>query len=131
MKYSEEQGISSDRSSKLLMFFGLTSCIARLLAGCVCDLKCINPCFVFQVGGCIAGASVLVLTMAQSYVLFVLCSIFFGVGNGIVVTTGNLLFLTCVDEKRRASAFGLANCLSSFAIASAPPFAGRFDINDI
>ncbi|KAL9954120.1 hypothetical protein ACROYT_G041618 [Oculina patagonica] len=124
VKYSEEQGISPDNASRLLMFYGLTSCIARLLAGRLCDLKCINPRFVFQVGGCISGASVLLVTVARSYLPFVLCSIFFGLGNGVIVTTSNLIFLTCLDVKRRASAFGLANCLSSFAIASAPPFAG-------
>ena len=113
------------------MFYGLTSCFARLLAGRVCDLTWINHRLVFQVGGCIGGVSVILVTVAQSYVPFVLCSVFFGLGNGIIVTTSNLIFLTCVDVERRASAFGLANCLSSFALASAPPFAGRFERHKI
>ena len=124
VKYSEEQGIPPDNSARLLMFYGLTSCISRLLAGRVCNLSWVNPHFVFQVGGCICGVSVLLFTVARSYLPFVLCSVLFGLGDGCIVTTSNLIFLTCVDVKRRASAFGLANCLSSFVIASAPPFAG-------
>ena len=127
MKYSEEQGISPDNSARLLMFYGLASCIARLLAGRVCNLRWVSPHFVFQVGGCVSGVSVLLFTVAQSYLSFALCSASFGLRNGAIVTTSNLIFLTCVDAKRRASAFGLANCLTSFAIASAPPFAGKFN----
>ena len=126
MKYAEEQGLSPDNSARLLMFYGLGSCIARLLAGRVCNLTWVNPHFVFQIGGCISGVSVLLFTVARNYLSFVLCSVSFGLGNGSVVTTSNLIFLTCVDVKRRASAFGLANCLTSFVIASAPPFAGKF-----
>ena len=119
--------MSPDNSARLLMFYGLASCIARLLAGRVCNLTWVNPHFVFQVGGCISGVSVLLFAVARSYLSLVLCSVSFGLGNGSVVTTSNLIFLTCVDVKRRASAFGLANCLTSFAIASAPPFAGKFE----
>lgn len=128
VKYSEEQGIPPDNSARLLMFYGLGSCIARLLAGCVCNIRWVNPHFVFQVGSCVGGVSVLLFTVARSYLSFALCSVSFGLGNGSVVTTSNLIFLTCVDAKRRASAFGLANCLTSFVIASAPPFAGKFTL---
>lgn len=127
VKYSEEKGVSPDNSASLLMFYGLASCIARLLAGRVCNLRWVSPHFVFQVGGFASGVSVLLFTVAQSYLSFLLCGVSFGLGNGTVVTTCNLIFLTCVDVKRRASAFGLANCLTSFAIASAPPFAGEFE----
>ena len=93
----------------------------------MCNLRWVNPRFVLQVGGFASGVSVLLFTVARSYLSFLLCSVSFGLGNGTVVTTSNLIFLTCVDVKRRASAFGLANCLTSFAIASAPPFAGEFE----
>ncbi|KAL9954126.1 hypothetical protein ACROYT_G041624 [Oculina patagonica] len=49
---------------------------------------------------------------------------FFGVGAGTSVTTSNLIFLTCVDKQRRASAFGLASCLGSLSILTSPPLAG-------
>ncbi|KAJ7330729.1 hypothetical protein OS493_021658 [Desmophyllum pertusum] len=124
VKYSEEQGNSPDSSSRLLMFYGLTSCFARLLAGRVCDLTWINHRLVFKlVAVLVVYLSFLSPWRKAMFPLFYAAS-FSGLGNGIVVTTSNLIFLTCVDVERRASAFGLANCLSSFALASAPPFAG-------
>ncbi|KAJ7385180.1 hypothetical protein OS493_017557 [Desmophyllum pertusum] len=45
-------------------------------------------------------------------------------GAGISIATSNLIFLTCVDPGRRASAFGLASCLGSLSILSSPPLAG-------
>ena len=126
VKYSEEQGISPDNSARLLMFYGLSSCIARVLAGRVCDLTWVNPHFVFQVGSFIAALSIILVPLAQSYIHFLVCSLCFGLGGGISITTSNLIFLTCVDERRRASAFGLASFMASFSILSSPPLAGKF-----
>jgi len=126
VKYSEEQGICPDNSAKLLMFYGLSSCIARLLAGRVCDLTWVNSHYVFQVGNFIAALSIIFAPLARSYIHFLVCSLFFGVGAGISISTSNLIFLTCVDERRRASAFGLASCLASFSVLSSPPLAGKF-----
>ena len=126
MKYAEEEGMSSGRSSRLLMYFGLVSCIARLITGRLCDLTWINLHHVFQVGGFISAIAVTVFPVAHNYSLFVLFTVMLGVGQGIIITTSNLTFLTCVDNKRRASAFGLANCLTSFATVSSPPLAGKF-----
>jgi len=106
------------------MFIGLASCISRLAAGVLCNLKSINPRFVFQVGGFLSAVSVFLFTIECSYSLLVLFSLLFGLGQGILVTTSNLTFLTCVDNKRRASAFGLANCLTSSAVILSPPLAG-------
>ena len=126
MKYSEEQGFSPDNSARLLMFYGLASCIARLLAGRVCDLTWVNPHYVFQAGNFIAALSVIFTPLAWSYVNFLVCALFLGLGTGISISTSNLIFLTCVDERRRASAFGLASCLASFSVLSGPPLAGKF-----
>ncbi|KAJ7369308.1 hypothetical protein OS493_039875 [Desmophyllum pertusum] len=124
VKYSEEEGISPGSSSRLLMFYGLTSCFARLVTGRVCNLTWINPHFVFQVGSFIAALSVIFVTLARSYIGFLSCSVLFGLGAGISIATSNLIFLTCVDPGRRASAFGLASCLGSLSILSSPPLAG-------
>ena len=108
------------------MYFGLASCIARLVAGCVCDLTRVNPRYVFQVGSLITAVSVILLPLANSQTRFILCSVFFGVGNGITLTSMNVVLLNCVEAKRRASAFGLANFLSSFSVLSSPPLIGKF-----
>ena len=126
VKYAEEQGLPADSSSRLLMYFGLASCIARLVAGCVCDLTRVNPRYIFQVGSLITAVSVILLPLANSQTRFILCSVSFGVGNGITLTSMNVVLLNCVEAKRRASAFGLANFLSSFSVLSFPPLIGKF-----
>ena len=92
----------------------------------MCNLKFINSKFVFQVGAIISAVAVILFTVAHDYSIFLLCNIFFGVGQGILITAANLIILTCVDIERRASAFGLANFLTSLAILSSPPLAGKF-----
>ena len=108
------------------MTIGLASCVGKLVAGFVCNVTCIEPRYVFQVGSFVTAVSVILFTVVHSYGLFVFLSAFFGVAQGAVVATSNLIFLTCVDNKRRASSFGLAGCLTSLAILSSPPFAGKF-----
>ena len=109
------------------MTTGLASCIGRLVAGFVCNLKFVNPRYVFQVSSFVTAVSVILFTVVPSYGLFVFLSALFGVAQGAVTATSNLIFLTCVDNKRRASAFGLASCLTSLAILTSPPFAGKFE----
>ena len=58
------------------MFYGLASCIARMLAGPVCNLTRINPRYVFQVGSLIAAVSVVLLPLPNSQTCFILCSVF-------------------------------------------------------
>ena len=108
------------------MTTGIASCVGKLVAGFVCNVKFIDPRYVFQVGSFTNAVSVILFTVVHSYGLFVFASALFGVGQGAVAATSNLIFLTCVDNKRRASAFGLASCLTSLAILSSPPFAGKF-----
>lgn len=108
------------------MYFGLTSSIARLVTCRVCDLTRVNPRYVFQVGSLIAAVSVILLPWANSQTRFILCSGFFGLRNGVTLTSLNVVLLTCVEAKRRASAFGLANFLSSFSVLSSPPLIGKF-----
>lgn len=107
------------------MFDGLSSCIARIITGFICNVKFINPCFVYQAGAFTTGLSFVLFTTATSYFWFALFSVFSGLGMGITIMTSNLILLTCVDNERRATAFGLANCLASFAQLASPPFAGN------
>lgn len=124
VKYAQEQGISFAPASRLLMYDGLSSCIARIVTGFVCNVKFINPCFVYQAGAFTTALSFVLFTAATSYSWFALFSVFSGLGKGITIMTSNLILLTCVDNERRATAFGLVNCLASFAHLASPPFAG-------
>ena len=108
------------------MIFGITSCATRVTAGRLCDIRAIKPVNVFQVGALIVSVAVLMFGGPSTYVPFVVISVFYGIGDGISLTVGNLLLLTTVEPKRRASAFGLANMLISVSVATGAPLAGTY-----
>lgn len=116
--------ISADKSSKLLMIFGVVSCVMRVIAGRLCDIRGVKAIHVFQIGVLVIGLAVLMLGVASTFVHFVVISLFYGIGDGISVTVSNLLLLTTVEPHKRASAFGLANFLISISIATGAPLAG-------
>lgn len=118
MRHCEDLGIPADKSSKLLMVYGLTSYVMRIITGRLCDMKGINPIYVFQFGMLTSGVAVMLFGVPSSYVPLTVISAFFGVGDGTSLTAGNLLLLTTVEPKKRASPFGLANMLISISIAT-------------
>lgn len=118
MRHCEDLGIPADKSSKLLMVYGLTSYVMRIITGRLCDMKGINPIYVFQFGMLTSGVAVMLFGVPASYVPLTVISAFFGVGDGTSLTAGNLLLLTTVEPKKRASPFGLANMLISISIAT-------------
>ena len=117
------------------MFYGLTSCIARLLAGRVCVIYRGSTLTLF-----FKSLAALVVCLSF-YLLWAMLSPFCVMQRVLGVFCFVLAekrchshnkqpdFLNlCKCVKRIASAFVLANCLiTSFAICSAPPFAGKFE----
>ncbi|XP_073247572.1 monocarboxylate transporter 10-like [Porites lutea] len=124
VRHCEDLNISADKSSKLLMIFGVVSCVTRVTAGRLCDIRGVKAIHVFQIGVLVIGLAVLMLGVASTFVHFVFISVFYGIGDGISVTVSNLLLLTTVEPQKRASAFGLANTLISISIATGAPLAG-------
>jgi len=61
-------------------------------AGRLCDIREIKPVNVFQVGVLIVSVAVLMFGGPSTYVPFVVISVFYGIGDGISLTVGNLLF---------------------------------------
>jgi len=88
-------------------------------------MQAINPIYVFQFGMFTSGLAVIMFGVPSSYVALAVISAFFGVGDGASLTSGNLLLLTTVEPKKRASAFGLANLLDSVSIATGAPLSGN------
>ena len=113
MKYCLELGISADSASRLFIFLGLSSCVARIAAGRLCDVKWINTIIT------------IVLPVLQSYKGMTVFAVVYGLGDGIFITTMNSLLMFTVDEKRRAAALGLGNTLLSVGVATGPPMAGE------
>ena len=98
--------------------------MARVAAGRLCDVQWINTIFIYQFGTLLVGFVTLVLPVIQSYKGIAIFVVFYGLGDGIFITTMNSLLMFTVDEKRRAAALGLGNTLLSIGVAAGPPLAG-------
>ena len=125
MKYCLDLGISADSASRLYIYLGLSSCVARVATGRLCDVKWINTMVIYQIGDLLVGFVTIVLPVIQSYGGLVAFSVFYGFGDGIFITTMNSLLMFTVDEKRRAAALGLGNCVLSLGLAAGAPTAGE------
>lgn len=108
------------------MIFGVVSCVTRVVAGRLCDIRGLKAIYVYQIGVLVIGLAVLMLGVASTFVHFVVITVFYGIGDGISLTVGNLLLLTTVEPQKRASAFGLANILISIFTATGAPLAGWY-----
>ena len=107
------------------MFMGATSFISRIAAGRLCDVIWINPRYVYQLGAFVNGLVICFLPFGRSYASFVALTLVFGLSEGVNISVRNLILLTVVESKRRASAFGLANAFISVSIAGGAPLAGE------
>ena len=99
--------------------------MARVTTGRLCDVQWINTIFIYQFGTLLVGFVTLVLPVIQSYKGIAIFVVFYGLGDGIFITTMNSLLMFTVDEKRRAAALGLGNTLLSIGVAAGPPLAGE------
>lgn len=128
VKHCKELGIPGDSASRLIMFFGLASFSSRILIGRLGDCKCVNnlSLHVVQIGLLTIAVAILLLPLARSYSAFVVFSVVDGFCDGAVGSQLNLLLLTTVSPKLRATAFGYANCLVSLSVVTGPPLAGLF-----
>ena len=125
MKYCLDIGISADSASQLYIYLGLSSSVARIVSGRLCDVMWINTMFIYQIGDLLVGFVTILLPVIQSYSGLVAFAVIYGFGDGIFITTMNSLLMFTVDEKRRAAALGLGNCVLSLGIAAGAPVAGE------
>lgn len=99
--------------------------MARLLIGRIGDLKFINIHYVNQLGIAIEGTATLILPLARSFTAVAFYTAVFGFGDGVFMTSQNVILLSIVEPERRAAAFGFGTMLCSFALAGGPPLAGK------
>lgn len=124
VKYCEDLGFTAQSASRLFIFIGLTSSLARILSGKLCNNPKLNPIFVYQSSLFIGGVSVLLLPLATKYWALVVFSCAYGISDGIFITTQCYILLSCVDKERATASFCILNLLYSFSVATGGPIAG-------
>ena len=124
VKYSEDRGISSDASARLILFLGINVVLGRFAGGFLCSIKRLENLYILQSVLLINGVSTTLLTLAHKYEALVAYSVVFGFGDGVMASVFNILILTCVDPSRAASSFGYFLLIVSLTSLAGPPIAG-------
>jgi sugar phosphate permease len=85
----------------------------------------LSPKLLCQLAGYGTALTMLILPFARTLTLLQTCFFFYGLFDGVFITTSNYSRINCLSTKQRAVAFGLsAGCTAIFA-AMGPPLAGE------
>ena len=125
MKFSEDIGITAQKASRLFIFVGLASSIARLVSGRLCNEKRVNPIYIYQTSMLVAALSAFMLPFSSKYWHLIAFSAAYGLSDGAFITTQCYILLSCVDIKRQTACFCIANALYSLSATAGGPIAGE------
>ena len=125
VKFSEDLGVSSDASARLVLYMGISIVVGRFACGFVASLKCLDNWFVLQGVSLVMGVSMMLVTLAQTYEALVSYALVFGFCEGASATIFNILSMRCVDQARVASAFGYLLLIGSVMALAGPPISGK------
>jgi len=124
VKYSEDLGMSTEASARLVLFMGINIVIGRIACGFLCSIKWLSNWYVLQGVVLVMGVSMMLLTLAHSYEALVAYAFIYGFGDGGLATVFNIQAVTCVDQARAASAFGYLLLIASLSSLVGPPVTG-------
>lgn len=111
-----------------MMYFwnGITSILIRALTGYVCDMKRIHPKWIMQTAVFIAGATTALSTLLYSYEQLLACYVAYGVADGAIISSMNILVMSTLSEKQRSQGLGFLHFCIAISIAVGPPFGGMW-----
>ena len=87
MRYCEDIGITADAASRLFIYYGLASCVGRLITGRLCDFEKVNTLYVYQAAELVVGIGTFLVTLATSYLHMVIFIVIYGLCDGAFITT--------------------------------------------
>lgn len=87
-----------------MMYFwnGITSVLIRALTGYVCDMKGVHLKWIMQTAVFIAGATAALSTLLYSYKQLLMCYVAYGVADGAIISSMNILAMTTLSAKQRS-----------------------------
>lgn len=124
IKYTGELNIPQHKAARLYIFMGIATFLSRPLVGALCSVRALKPQYIYQIALFGNGIATLLLPLAQDYPGMVAYVVVYGACDGAYITMLNVLILSSLDDKRRASGFGIETCLASLTTLIGPPLAG-------
>lgn len=123
-RYCQERGIGAKRTSMMYFWNGISSVLIRALTGYVCDMKGLHPKWIMQTAVFIAGATTALSTLLYSYKQLLACYVAYGVADGAIISSMNILAMKTLSAKQRSQGFGFFHFCVAIALAVGPPFGG-------
>ena len=128
-RYCQEQGIDANQSFVMYLFNGVASVLLRALTGHICDIKRLDPRWVLQIAMFLAGIISVLMTHFHSYNELFACFVLYGVMDGTIVSSVNILALYTLSPEERPQGFGFFHLCIAISLAAGPPFGGMYDLN--
>lgn len=128
-RYCQEQGIDANRSFVMYLFNGVASVLLRALTGHICDIKKLDPRWVLQIAMFLAGIISVLMTHFHSYNELFACFVLYGVMDGTIVSSLNILALYTLSPEERPQGFGFFHLCIAISLAAGPPFGGMYELN--
>lgn len=126
MKFCRDDlGMAADKSSTLFLFIGFFAAAGRILAGILCDFRCVNSLFLLQGAIFVSAASILSLVVVKTYPALASVVVLFSLADGLVVSTSTIELLNCVKESERASSLGFCLMGAGVFMICSPPLSGK------
>lgn len=125
IKHCDDLGIPSDKSSTLFMFIGVFAAVGRLGAGCLCDIKRVNPLFLYQAALFIVGASTILFLQAKTFAFLAVLVAVFSVADGLMVSAFIIVLFRSVQVSQRAPCLGFCMMSAGIFIVGSPPLSGK------
>ena len=127
IKYTEELGIEAELASRLFIYLGISTFLARPLSGVLCSICRIKPQYVFQASLFVNGFSTILLPLIRTYSQLIGYVIVYGACDGVYVSLLNVLILSSLEDERRAAGFGMELFLTAITALIGPPLAGKYN----
>ena len=96
-----------------------------MFTGRVYDVSWVNPLRPLQLALAVSGIAALLLPLARSYPLLILYSVFYGLADGGLGSSGYILMAKVLVDKERALGFGIFSMMIGFAFAGGSPLGGK------
>lgn len=124
VRYCETLGISTDQSSKLYIYSGVTSLLVRPVIGRLCDFEKIQAHSLFQIAAVAEGIATLLLPLTKRYIYFVLYFLLYGCTDGAMFSAMCVACMFCFKGTQRNRGFGFYQSITNIVSAFGPALGG-------
>ena len=118
--------MSADAASRLFIYIGICTFIGRLLSGLICNMRHVNPVYVYMISLILDGSDIVFLSQAKTYGHLIAFSFLYGLTDGLLVGTFYITIMNSAKVSQKASAFGLSALCYGTTIATGPALAGTY-----